>query len=66
MLPTIETNTRKVIRRLEAEGWVNVGGGAHDRFKHPNQPGSLIVVPRHRELSIGVARSVAKSAGWVF
>jgi len=57
-----ETNTRKIVRRLEREGWVNVGGSAHDVFKHPD--GRKVVVPRHRTQSIGVARGIAKDAGW--
>jgi predicted RNA binding protein YcfA (HicA-like mRNA interferase family) len=32
-MPTVETNTRKVITRLEQEGWVNVGGGSHDKVQ---------------------------------
>lgn len=51
----IETNTRKIVARLQSEGWVNVGGGSHDRF----------VVPRHRELTPGTAHSIAKAAGWI-
>ena len=30
-----ETNTRKVIARLEREGWLKVHGGRHDKFEHP-------------------------------
>ncbi|MDZ4842485.1 MAG: type II toxin-antitoxin system HicA family toxin [Hyphomicrobium aestuarii] len=52
-----------MVARLEREGWVNTGGGAHDFFRHPTLPGR-IVVPRHREVSPGVARSIAKLAGW--
>jgi predicted RNA binding protein YcfA (HicA-like mRNA interferase family) len=63
-MPSIETNTRKIVARLEREGWVNIGGGKHDIFKHPAKPGR-IVVPRHREQSPGVARSIAKFAGWI-
>lgn len=63
-MPTNETNTRKIIARLEREGWANHGGGKHDVFRHPEKPG-VIVVPRHREQSPGVARSIAKSAGWI-
>ena len=59
-----ETSARKVVARLEREGWINNGGGSHDIFKHPTTPGR-IVVPRHRELSPGVARSIAKLAGWI-
>ncbi|MEJ1967297.1 MAG: type II toxin-antitoxin system HicA family toxin [Rhizomicrobium sp.] len=37
--------------------------GAHDLFKHPARPGR-IVLPRHRSISPGVVRAVAKQAGW--
>ena len=58
-----ESNTRKIIRRLEREGWVNESGGKHDVFKHPD--GRKIAVPRHRTQSPRVARSIAKVAGWI-
>jgi len=61
----VETNARKIVSRLKAEGWVNVGGGSHDRFIHKDSPEMMITVPRHRELSQGVARSIAKAAGWL-
>jgi predicted RNA binding protein YcfA (HicA-like mRNA interferase family) len=64
-MPKIETNTRKIIARLQAEGWTNIGGGSHDRFVHADRPEMLIPVPRHRELSPGTARSIAKAAGWI-
>jgi predicted RNA binding protein YcfA (HicA-like mRNA interferase family) len=60
-----ETNTRKVIARLEREGWRNEGGGRHDKFGNPDRPGLILIVPRHRELSPGVARDIAKKAGWI-
>ena len=60
----METNTRKVILRLGRDGWVKVRGGSHDKFVHQEKPG-LIIVPRHRELSPGVARAIAKQAGWL-
>ena len=63
-MPDVEPNTRKVAARLEREGWVNRGGGSHDIYKHADKPGR-IVVPRYRELSPGVARSIAKIAGWI-
>jgi predicted RNA binding protein YcfA (HicA-like mRNA interferase family) len=59
-MPASETHTRKIISRLEREGWVNIG----DKFKHDARPDVIIVVPRHRTLSAGVARSIAKLAGW--
>ena len=60
-----ETNTRKVIARLEREGWNNIGGGRHDKFEKPGKPGLTLIVPRHRELSPGVARDIARKAGWI-
>jgi predicted RNA binding protein YcfA (HicA-like mRNA interferase family) len=61
----LETNTRKIIARLQREGWINIGGGGHDRFVNDTHPGVMITVPRHKEVSLGVARSIAKAAGWI-
>ena len=54
-MPKAETNTRKIITRLEAEGWVDIGGGSHNRFVNNDRAGVMIPVPRHRELSPGPA-----------
>jgi predicted RNA binding protein YcfA (HicA-like mRNA interferase family) len=62
--PRLETNRSKVAARLERDGWIARHGGEHDVFKHPMRPGRIIV-PRHRTLSPGVARAIAKSAGWL-
>jgi predicted RNA binding protein YcfA (HicA-like mRNA interferase family) len=62
-MPPFETNTRRIVARLAREGWVNSCGGNYDIYKHPKKPGRIIV-PRHREQSLGVARSIAKLAGW--
>lgn len=64
-MPLVETNTRKIIARLLREGWVGVGGGKHDKYEHPDRLEIMIIVPRHREQSPGVARSIAKLAGWI-
>jgi len=64
-MPTFETNTRKIMAHLERDGWKLVGGAKHDKFEHPERPGVAIIVPRHREQSLGVARSIAKAAGWI-
>jgi len=64
-VPIVETNTRKIIARLQREGWVGVAGGKHDKYEHPQRPGVILIVPRHRELSPGVARSLARLAGWI-
>jgi predicted RNA binding protein YcfA (HicA-like mRNA interferase family) len=62
---SIETNSRKIVARLQREGWTKVGGSKHDKYEHPQRPGVLIVVPRHTKLSFGVARFIAKKAGWL-
>jgi len=59
-----ETNRNRVATRLEREGWVVRRGSNHDVYKHPSKPGR-IVMARHRTLSIGVARVIARTAGWV-
>jgi predicted RNA binding protein YcfA (HicA-like mRNA interferase family) len=60
-----ETNRIKVVARLQREGWAPRYGGRHDVYQHPARPDRVIIVPRHRTLSIGVARSIAKAAGWI-
>jgi predicted RNA binding protein YcfA (HicA-like mRNA interferase family) len=60
----IETNRAKVATRLRREGWTERHGGDHDVFTHAGKPGR-IVVPRHRTLSVGVARTIARQAGWI-
>ena len=61
---SVEMNRAKVLTRLTQEGWVLARHGAeHDVYTRPGQPG-VVSLPRHRTLSPGVARSIAKSAGW--
>lgn len=57
-----ETNTSKIIARLEREGWEGVGGSKHSKFRKPGV--GTIMVPRHRVVTPGVAQSIAKAAGW--
>lgn len=61
----METNTRRIIARLMRENWSNIGGGNHDKFTNAAREGVLIIVPRHRTVSPGVARDIAKRAGWI-
>lgn len=58
----LETNAAKIKVRLERDGWTLVGGTKHDKYRKPGHPS--IMVPRHRTLTPGVARSIAKAAGW--
>ncbi|GJE72388.1 type II toxin-antitoxin system HicA family toxin [Methylorubrum podarium] len=64
-MPQVETNAKAVIDRLIRKGWLSEGGGKHDKFAHPSKAGIKIMVPRHRTLSPGVARNIAKAAGWL-
>ncbi|MEO8759155.1 MAG: type II toxin-antitoxin system HicA family toxin [Devosia sp.] len=57
-----ETNTGKIIARLERDGWENVGGTKHTKFRKLGV--GTIMVPRHRVVTAGVAQSIAKAAGW--
>jgi len=60
----VETDRAKVVARLQREGWELARyGAAHDVFRHPAK--GIVIVPRHRALSSGVARSIAKAAGWL-
>ena len=63
-MASIEINTRKIIQRLEAEGWQNIGGGKHDKFERLDRA-DIVILPRHKQQSLGVARSIAKLVGWI-
>jgi hypothetical protein len=47
------------------QGWVDAGGSKHDKFEHADRPDVLIIIPRHKQQSPGVARSIARVAGWM-
>lgn len=57
-----ETSTAKIKARLEREGWILIGGAKHDKYRKPGHP--TIMVPRHRKVTPGVARTIARAAGW--
>jgi predicted RNA binding protein YcfA (HicA-like mRNA interferase family) len=61
-LPKFEDDRRKIVARLESEGWKNIGGGEHDNFVKDGF--RKIQVPRHKTVTQGVARSIARAAGW--
>lgn len=63
-MPWMETDRMKIVSRLQAEGWGCEGGAKHDKFSHPNRV-HKIMVPRHITLTRGVARVIAKAAGWL-
>jgi predicted RNA binding protein YcfA (HicA-like mRNA interferase family) len=64
-MPKVETDRRRIVSRLLHEGWVLVRHGSdHDVYRRPDQPG-MVAVPRHRDITVGTARSIAKQAGWI-
>ena len=61
----MDTTTRRIRRRLEKDGWfLSRRGGAHDIYRHPEIEG-IVTLPRHRQVTPAVARSIAKKAGWI-
>ncbi len=64
-MPHVETNTRKILDRLAGDGWIADGGAKHTKLSHTGKPEIKIMVPRHRELTPGVARAIARAAGWI-
>ena len=66
MPKAILRDPRKIIHRLQAEGWeLRRVTGSHHVFNHRSRRG-LIIVPRHPgDLKTGTARSIAKAAGWL-
>ena len=60
----LETDSRKVIKRLNSEGWTfRRAKGSHHRF----EKGKLRVTVVHprKDMSIGTARAIARAAGWL-
>ena len=60
----METNSRNIVKRLEAEDWALVSvKGSHHKFRK----GSISVIVPHpkKDLPMGTARSIAKTVGWI-
>ncbi len=62
----MERNSRKLIRKLKAAGWVVVAQrGSHVQLKHPEKPGRVTVPHPGRDLPAGTVRSIYRQAGWL-
>ena len=63
-LRIIERDSRKIVKRLLADGFVLVSvSGSHHKFR---RGATTIVVPHPRkDLPVGTARAIAKAAGWM-
>ena len=60
----IERDSRKIIKRLKAEGWeLRATRGSHHQFT--KGPHRLTVPHPKKDLPPGLARAIAKAAGWL-
>ncbi|MEP6867746.1 MAG: type II toxin-antitoxin system HicA family toxin [Novosphingobium sp.] len=59
----IERDSRKIVKRLMAEGFVLIGSkGSHHKFRNGDR--TVIVPHPKRDLPLGTARNIARMAGW--
>ena len=60
----MERNSAKIKRRLESEGWaLKSVRGSHHKFVREGKV--VILVHPKKDVSVGVARDIAKKAGWL-
>jgi predicted RNA binding protein YcfA (HicA-like mRNA interferase family) len=57
-------SSSEVIRRLSADGWIEVRSkGSHRHFAHPTKPGIVTVPHPKKDLPIGTLQSIARQSG---
>ena len=62
----METNSRKLKKLLEADGWYEVSiKGSHVQFKHPTKPGRVTLPHPKKDLKKGTVKSIYIQAGWL-
>jgi predicted RNA binding protein YcfA (HicA-like mRNA interferase family) len=60
----LSVDSREVVRRLEADGWIRVGQrGSHLQLKHPSKPGRVTVPHPKKDLPKGTLRSIERQSG---
>ena len=56
--------SREVIKKLVAEGWVQVRQtGSHRQFKHDDRGGTVTVPHPDSDLAIGTLKSIERQSG---
>ncbi len=56
--------SREVIRRLTAAGWLLVATkGSHHQFRHPTRPGRVTVPHPNKDMPIGTLRAIERQSG---
>jgi predicted RNA binding protein YcfA (HicA-like mRNA interferase family) len=60
----VERNSRNIVKRLLADGFVLVAvRGSHHKFSRKER---VVIVPHpKKDLPLGTARSIARQAGWM-
>jgi predicted RNA binding protein YcfA (HicA-like mRNA interferase family) len=57
-------SSREIIRLLKTDGWLESRSkGSHHQFKHPKKPGVVTVPHPKKDLPVGTALAILKSAG---
>ncbi len=66
MARVVLTDSRDIVRRLEATGFVLVSSrGAHHKYRH-KETGRVVILPHpRRDIPIGTVRSIYRQAGWL-
>lgn len=61
----MERNSRKLIKMLEAAGWVHVAiSGDPWQFKHPTITGRVTIPHPVKDIKPGTVQSIYRQAGW--
>ena len=58
-------NSREIIARLRADGWVLVRTkGSHHQFKRPGEHGLITVPHPRKDFPAGTLKAIKRQAGW--
>ena len=63
-MAALDVDRKTIIKRLKREGWILRKGRHHAILTNRERPGVVIIVPA-TYVSVGVARHIAKAAGWI-
>ncbi len=57
-------DSRTIIKRLKADGWVKVRSkGSHLQFAHPTKPGIVTVPHPQKDFPLGTLKSIETQSG---
>jgi predicted RNA binding protein YcfA (HicA-like mRNA interferase family) len=61
----VETNSRKLIQMLQADGWTLASiEGDHHNFRHPTKRGKVTITHPRKDMPKGTVLSIYRQAGW--